>query len=197
MKPFERLNLDERCSKEDVIRAWRRLARHTDKTGSADDGAMKELNEAKELCLGVIIERDHTVSEQQYVWHMCRVLERGMAASGVDIDFDHGTLVAPLMHRFFYIRAADAIEWVLLCGTGKMEFIQEKEDEIPILRKFYNEFIREDGWSDDDRTIMTVLNKYEDFKKGGYGNFALNPSSAPPSSSIPTITQDAHCLEGS
>jgi hypothetical protein len=60
----------------------------------------------------------------------------------------------------------------LKCGIGDMAFDQDKEDEIPIICRFYNDFIKEDGWSEDDHTMMTVLNRYDKIKSGGYGNFA-------------------------
>ena len=59
---FRVLGLKEGCSQDDVLKAWRRLARehHSDKSGSVDDDAvMKELNAAKEQCL-----------EAEVVWPM-------------------------------------------------------------------------------------------------------------------------------
>jgi len=38
------------------------------------------------------------------------------------------------------------------------------------LRKYYDAFA--DEWDDSAHTIMTVLNKYEDFIEKGSGNFA-------------------------
>jgi hypothetical protein len=55
---------------------------------------------------------------------------------------------------------------------GDAAFEQEIEDEIPILCKYYNEFIGAGGWEGDDHTMMKVLNKYDAIKAGGYGNFA-------------------------
>jgi hypothetical protein len=53
-----------------------------------------------------------------------------------------------------------------------MEFDQTQEDELPILCKFYNDFIGEEEWSEEDHSMMMVLNKYDQVKTGGYGNFA-------------------------
>lgn len=54
-----------------------------------------------------------------------------------------------------------------------MPFDQEIEDEIPILCKFYNEFIGKDKWNENDHTMMMPLNRYDKIKAGGYGNFAV------------------------
>jgi len=55
-------------------------------------------------------------------------------------------------------------------------FHQSKHDEIPILCKYYNEFMGQDDWDDDTNTIMTVLNKYETLVAKGTGNFASDLS---------------------
>lgn len=80
-------------------------------------------------------------------------------------------ITQPLLHDFFRIRGTDAMEWMLRCGIGDMDFEQSKEDEIPILCKYYNEFIGEEAWTKNEHTMMEVLKKYEAFKSGGYGNF--------------------------
>ncbi len=51
---------------------------------------------------------------------------------------------------------------------------KDKEDKIPILCKYYNEFIGPDDWGEDYHTMMTlaVLNKYDMIKAGGSWNFA-------------------------
>ena len=56
-------------------------------------------------------------------------------------------------------------------------FNKDMEDEIPILCKYYNKFIGPDNWND-DHTMMTVLNKYDRIKAGGYGSFARLITSA-------------------
>jgi hypothetical protein len=173
--PFRVLGLAADCSQDHVLKAWRRLARehHSDKTGAGDDSVMKTLNAAKEQCLKSIIERDYNVSEQEFVWHICRVLERKLAEDlDLHIDLGQGRLIEPKLRQFFFIRAADAMQWILVCVVGDIEFNQDIEDEIPILCRFYNDYIREDEWSDNDHTMMMVLNKYDKIKAGGYGNFA-------------------------
>ncbi len=72
------------------------------------------------------------------------------------------------------------MEWILRCGAGDTAFDQDIEDEIPILCKYYNEFIGPDNWGEKDHTMMTVLNKYDRIKAGGYGNFARFITSATP-----------------
>ncbi len=60
----------------------------------------------------------------------------------------------------------------LSCGMGDMAFDQDKEDAIPILCRYYNDFIGDEDWTEQDHTMMKVLNKYDKMKAGGYGNFA-------------------------
>jgi hypothetical protein len=172
--PFQLLGLEEGCSSTDVLRAWRRLARehHTDKSGSEDDSRMKALNDAKMQCLDAIIKRNYTVSEQEFVSHICRTLERTCADSGVPLDLGDGDLIRPTLRKFFWIHTVDAMNWILRCAVGDMEFDQTQEDELPILCKFYNDFIGEEEWSEEDHSMMMVLNKYDQVKTGGYGNFA-------------------------
>jgi hypothetical protein len=114
--------------------------------------------------------------DSEFVAHICKVLDMRLK----DIDLDpgpqgiyFGNIIRPSLREFFWLRTVDAMEWVLKCAMMDREFEQAIEDEIPILCKFYNEFIGgEDKWSDEDKTMMTVLNKYDRIKAGGYGNFA-------------------------
>lgn len=164
-------------SASDVLRAWRRLARenHPDKTGDEDDANMQALNEAKAECLKQIVFRDYTVSEHEYATHICRVLDRKMAREGGPaLDLEHGgqRIVGVSLRKFYEFRAADAMAWVLHCVMGDSDFDREIDEEIPILCKFYNEFIGEDQWTEEDHTMMTVLNRYDFIKDKGYGNFA-------------------------
>ena len=186
MSAFEVLGLAEDCSHEDVLKAWRKLARvhHPDKTNNNNNAAadnntttttMQALNAAKEACLLSIIERKFAVSEREYVMHICRVLEKSLAENcGLHIDLGEGELVRPTLRKFFFARAANAMEWVMRCGVGDMAFDQETEEEIPVLCAFYNDYIGhdDDAWSKHEQTIMTVLSKYDAIKAGGYGNFA-------------------------
>ena len=174
--PFKLLGLEETCTEHDVLSAWRRLARehHPDKTKSSNDAQIKELNEAKEQCLKAIICRNYTVAEQEFVSHIFRVLEQRMADE-LDLHavFGEGSFIKPFLRKFYWMRTVDAMEWILKCVTGDMEFEQAREDELPILCKYYNDFIGEDNWSEDDHTMMMVLNRYERIKAGGYGKFAV------------------------
>ena len=111
--------------------------------------------------------------EQEFVRHICRVLERKLAKN-CDLHFNlgEGGLIRPKLREFFWTRTVDAMEWILKCAAGDAVFDQEIEHEIPILCRFYNDFIGEVQWSEDDHTMMMVLNKYNTIKTGGYGNFA-------------------------
>ena len=138
-----------------------------------DDGVVKELNAAKEQCLEATINRDYLVTEHEFVRHICRVLESKLANDcDLHIDLGERGLIRPMLREFFWIRTVDAIKWILMCVAGNVVFEHKKEDVIPILCRFYNDNIGEVGWSDDDHTMMKVLNKYIMIKAGGYGNFA-------------------------
>jgi hypothetical protein len=45
----------------------------------------------------------------------------------------------------------------------------------PLARKLFaapnNTFVGRDHWENNDHTFMMVLNKYDEIKAGGYGNF--------------------------
>ena len=179
MSSFRALGLDKDCRVErDVLSAWRRLARehHPDKTSAVTSVMMQELNAAKEQCLGQIEREGRALSEREFCQHICRVLDRSLKKDGVTgINLVQGggaRIVGCELRKFYWIRTVDAMEWILRCGMGDVAFSQEIEDEIPILCKYYNEFIGEDGWEGDDDTMMMVLNKYDTIKAGGYGNFA-------------------------
>ena len=165
--PFTTLNISSDSTEQQVLKAWRALAgkHHPDKNG--DEEHMKKLNEAKDRCLDSVINRNYSASEQEFVHHICKILEERM-----QIDLSEGSLIRPFLRKFMWIRAADAMEWVLHCVIGERDFEQEVEDEIPTLCKYYNAFIGEPQWADDERTIMQVLNKYDEIRAGGYGNFS-------------------------
>jgi hypothetical protein len=175
---FHRLGLAEPCTQTDVLGAWRRLARknHPDKTRTDDSLTMQELNEAKDQCLKSVIERDYATDEQEFVLHICKVLSRKMTdeCDHVHVDFcTHvGNIIKPTLRKFYWIRAVDAMEWMIWCAMGDVAFEQAKEDEIPILCRYYNDFLGEAEWTGQDHTMMTVLNKYDTVKAGGHGNFA-------------------------
>ena len=177
MASFGVLGLAEPCTQADVLRAWRRLARknHPDKTRADYSLTMQELNEAKDQCLKSVTERDYAIDEQEFVLHICKVLSRKMTDEcDVLIDFctHFGNIIQPTQRKFYWIRTVDAMEWILQCAMGDMPFDQDKEDEIPISCRYYNDFIGLDGWSEQDHTMMTVLNKYDTVKAGRYGILA-------------------------
>jgi hypothetical protein len=174
---FTTLGLVEshRVTARDVLQAWRGLALANHPDNGGDDAKMRALNEAKDQCLKQIIERDYHVSEHEYATHICRVLDRKLAREGgPELDLEHGgqRIVRVSLREFYWQRGVDAMEWVLVCAMGDTAFDHEIDEEIPILRKFYNEFIGEDQWAEDDHTMMTVLNRYDFIKDKGYGNFA-------------------------
>jgi len=178
MNPFEILGLNEdSATEQDTLRAWRRLARdnHPDKMPPPpNDTRMKELNEAKDACLEAIVTRTCAVDEREFVLHIASVLEKNMGErAGITINLQNGNLIQPRLRDFMFIRAADAMEWVLHCMMGDYAFNQAKEDEIPILCRYYNDFLGTGQWNENDHTMMMVLNKYGEIKAKGYGNFAL------------------------
>ena len=137
---------------------------------------MQDSNTAKEQCLEQITSRDAASDELEFAQHICRVLDRSLERDGITgINLEQGVgacIVGCKLREFYWLRTVDAMEWILRCGAGDAAFEQEIEDEIPILCKYYNEFIGVGGWEGDDHTMMKVLNKYDAIKAGGYGNFA-------------------------
>jgi len=179
--PFQTLSISPDSTRAQVLHAWRRLMRihHPDKADPPDSPRAKELNAAKEACLEQIT---HTPAQQanedEFVRHINTTLQKRMETA---FEHDLSCIIRPSLDKFMHVRAVDAMEWVLLCGMGEMPFQQSKHDEIPILCKYYNAFIGQDNWDDDDNTIMTVLNKYEEIAAKGFGNFAKPLA-------------DAHCI---
>ncbi len=144
---------------------------------------MQDLNTTEEQCLEQITSRD-PASELEFAQHICQVLDKSLERDGITgINLVQGggaRIVGCKLREFYSIRTVDAMEWILRCGAGDTAFEQEIEDEIPILCKYYNEFIGPDNWSEQDHTMMTMLNKYDKVKAGGYGNFARFITSATP-----------------
>ena len=171
---FKVLGPTKECSQAD--KAWRRLTREhrSGKSRSVNAGSiMKELNTAKMQCLEAITQRDYLVPEQEFVRHMCRKVESKLVNDyNFHIDLGEEGLIRPKLRDFFQIRTIDAMMWTVWCVNEDAAFDQEIEDEIPILCRFYNDYIGEAAWSEHDHTMMMVLNKYTEIKTGGYGNFA-------------------------
>jgi hypothetical protein len=178
-KMFQLLGLPDTSTEQQVLRAWRAMARqyHPDKQSSVEgaeqnDAKMKELNEAKVACLNAILEREYTVDEREFARFVARKLEKSIARNcGVLIDLDDGDLIKRHLRKFMWNHAVDAMDWVIRTAIREYEFDQDTEDEIPVICKFYNDFIGRDHWEEQDHTFMMVLNKYGEIKAGGYGNF--------------------------
>lgn len=112
--------------------------------------------------------------DSEYIAHIGKILTVSLQRNvGLQIDLTDGEIVRSNLRAYFKIRAVDAMEWILKCVTSDMDFDQAMEDEIPILRRYYNEFIGESNWSENDSSMMMVLNKYNQIKAGKYGNFAF------------------------
>ena len=176
MSPFETLGIPDTSTENQVLTAWRAMARqyHPDKQYGAEqtDAKMKELNEAKDACLAAILEREYTVDEREFARFVARKIEKSIARNrGLQIDLHDGDLMRRHLREFMWYHAVDAMDWVIRTAIGEYEFDQETEDEIPVICKFYNDFIGQDCWEDDDHTFMMVLNKYDEIKAGGLGNF--------------------------
>ena len=146
------------------------LRHHPDKADPADEARIHELNDAKDACLERIVSTRYVRDEQEFIRHICRILEEKLDCPS-DIDFSH--MIGPRLHDFMHIRAVDAMGWVIWCSMGDVEFDQKKEDEIPILCKYYDSFIGRDNWTDKHNTIMTVLTKYVWFKSHGFVSCAF------------------------
>ena len=122
MNPFEILGLNEdRATEQDILRAWRRLARenHPDKTAPPpDDTRMKKLNEAKEACLEAIMARTCAVDEREFVLHIARMLEKNLAENvGLNINLQDGHLIQPYLGEHMRFSAIDAMGSIVQWGT--------------------------------------------------------------------------------
>ncbi len=70
------------------------------------------------------------------------MLERKLVKDlDLQIDLGDWDLIKPTLCHFFFRQAADAMEWILMCVVGDMEFNQDIEDKIPNLCRFYNNLI--------------------------------------------------------
>ena len=178
MSSFQLLGIPDTSTEKQVLKAWRAMAMqyHPDKQyidgEESNDAKMKELNEAKEACLTAILSREYKVDEQEFARFVARKLEKSLARNcDLQIDLHDGDLIKGYLRKFMWYHAVDAMEWVLRMVTREFEFDQDIEDEIPVICKFYNDFVSRDNWDEDDHTFMMVLNKYGEIKAKGYGNF--------------------------
>ena len=108
--------------------------------------------------------------DREFVLHIAEtsLLERANPA----IDLQEGQLIQPFLREHMWIRGVDALQWVLHCWMGEWEFDQAIEDEIPIICRYYNDFLGRENWQEDDHIFMDALNKYDELKAKGVGNFA-------------------------
>jgi hypothetical protein len=182
MSCFQLLGLPDTSTEQQVLKAWRAMAMkyHPDKQqigGGAgqqqqNDAKMKELNEAKEACLSAIFLREYKVDELDFARFVAKKIEKSIERRcALKLDLHDGELLKNHLRKFMWYYAVDAMEWVLRMVIREYEFDQETEDDIPVLCKFYNAFIGQDNWEEDEHTFMMVLNKYDQIKAGGYGNF--------------------------
>ena len=103
------------------------------------------------------------MADVEFVDHVSRIL---------GLSCDISATVRPHLSRFMRVRAVDAMDWVLRCCIGEMAFSQEREDEIPILTKYFLEYVGESNWTHDDYTAMLVLARYGEIKAKRVGGFA-------------------------
>ena len=122
----------------------------------------------------------HRQDDQEFVDHIAKILEQSLSEKcNLSLDLSSGYLIRPLLREHYYRRSVDTMEWILKCAIGEMEFDQANQDELPILCRFYNEYIGVDNWTKNDHTMMGVLNKYDKIKEGGYGRFCIIPIQPP------------------
>lgn len=120
----------------------------------------------------------HRPDEQEFLEHINTVIKQKMWDEGLlDLEGrDFRSIIGCQLRKFMWVRSVDAMEWVIRCGVGDREFEQDKEDEIPVLCRYYNDYITPGEWSEQDHTMMMVLNRYDKIKAGKYGNFAGVPA---------------------
>lgn len=111
--------------------------------------------------------------EDEFLSHMNTVMQQRMRDDGfTNLEGrDFRFIIQPNLRKFMWVRAVDAMEWALMCAMGDMEFDQAKEEEIPLLCRYYNDYLTQDSWTDQEHTFMKVLNKFCEIKARGYGNF--------------------------
>ena len=118
--------------------------------------------------------------DQEFVDHIAKILEQSLSEKcDLDLDLGSGSLIRPVLREHFHQRSVTTMKWILNCAIGKMEFDQTKDDELHILRRFYNEYIGVDNWTQDDHNMMRILNNYDKIKEGGYGCFCVGPDQQP------------------
>lgn len=117
--------------------------------------------------------QQHMSEDREYVNHISEILEKSLPENrGPGHNPVDENLIRRTLREHFQARSMDAMEWILKCVVKDVAFDQDISNEIPILCRFYNEYIGKDAWNEKDGTMMMVLNKYAEIKAGGYGNFA-------------------------
>lgn len=129
---------------------------------------------ALELMADPISSSRQRPDESEFLSHINTVIQQKMWDEGIrDLeDRDFRFIIQPTLRKFMWVRAVDAMEWALMCGMGEMPFEQAKEDEIPLLCRYYNDYLTPSTWTEQEHTFMKVLNIFCEIKAGGYGNFA-------------------------
>jgi len=175
--PFETLGLTPDSTESQVLRTWRLLMRehHPDKTDPANEELVLKLMQAKDECLDKINAVNHKADEQEFALFIDKIL-RDKMNSQMGPEFLEGhdltCIIKPSLGQFMWMRAVDTMEWIILCVMGKTDFDRTLDSHVPTLCKYYNTFIGEDNWGEQENTFMSILNKYDEIKSQGYGNFA-------------------------
>lgn len=112
--------------------------------------------------------------ENEFLTHINTAINQKMWDEGIREleDRDFRSIIQPELRKFMWTRAVDAMEWALMCGMGEVPLDEAKEEEIPLLCRYYNDYLTPSTWTEQEHTFMTVLNKFCEIKAGGYGNFA-------------------------
>ena len=120
------------------------------------------------------------IDESEFLSHINTTINQKMWDEGIREleDRDFRSIIQPELRKFMWTRAVDAMEWALMCAMGEMPFDQTKEEEIPLLCRYYNQCLTPSDWTEQEHTFMTVLNKFCELKARGYGNFAQSGGSS-------------------
>lgn len=111
----------------------------------------------------------YSTDEQEYVQFICKIIDEHLVS--IDMKFDVEYLIQPQLRKYMWCQAVEAMDWTLRCAVEDMEFDSKIDAEIPILCRYYNNYIQKPNWTVEEDTIMQILSKYDQIKAEGHGNF--------------------------
>ncbi len=107
------------------------------------------MNELFLQMIETVLTRQSQPDEQEFLSHINTVVKQKMVSDGsTDLEGrDCCFIIRPKLRDFMWVHAVDAIEWALMYAVGEMEFDQAKEIEIPLLCRYYNDYLKPAVWT--------------------------------------------------